>query len=261
MSGILSSIWPILSSYRPNAARDRQAQPKRFGAFEATYYPPNFGLRRPRNDKEAQKLYNHIRTVAFWLDAAPLLSDLGLPFRAGLDDIISLIPLYGDLASGILQLYQIYLSFLFGVELNILGYMLLNTLADILVGIVPLIGDFLDNLFKSNLRNLALLEDWLLSSSSAQSKRYHILLMPAETTDFIPKPKTGSRFSTSWFGGGAASPEDAERERERTTGTLRATRRMGRNEGDGQFGASVPGPNNGKTRQRGRRDPVVEPLD
>lgn len=27
------------------------------------------------------RLYNHIRTVAFWLDAAPLLADLGLPFR------------------------------------------------------------------------------------------------------------------------------------------------------------------------------------
>ncbi len=27
------------------------------------------------------RLYNHIRTVAYWLDAAPVLADLGLPFR------------------------------------------------------------------------------------------------------------------------------------------------------------------------------------
>lgn len=85
------------------------------------------------------RLYNHIRTVAFWLDAAPLLADLGLPFRvsalvyklsglinakkAGLDDIISLVPIYGDILSGILQLYQVWLCFIFGVPRTLLGYM------------------------------------------------------------------------------------------------------------------------------------------
>jgi len=61
--------------------------------------------------------------VAFWLDASPLLSDLGLPFRAGLDDIISIIPLYGDIASAVLQLYQVWLSFVFGVPMQIIGWM------------------------------------------------------------------------------------------------------------------------------------------
>jgi hypothetical protein len=51
------------------------------------------------------------------------LADLGLPFRAGLDDLISLVPLYGDILSGFLQLYQVYLCFLFGVELRTLGFM------------------------------------------------------------------------------------------------------------------------------------------
>lgn len=78
MSSVLSAIWPFLSSYRPNAARDRQCalfivfwdvadfryalpraqrekQPLRFGAFEATYKPPGFGIRSPRNDDEAQR--------------------------------------------------------------------------------------------------------------------------------------------------------------------------------------------------------------
>jgi len=68
-------------------------------------------------------LYNHIRTCAFYLDAAPVLSDLGLPFRAGLDDIISLVPLYGDIVSGILQLYQVFLCWLFGVPAQICGMM------------------------------------------------------------------------------------------------------------------------------------------
>lgn len=90
-----------------------------------------------------RRLYNHIRTVAFWLDAAPLLTDLGLPFKVclitahavgirrslqslaqvGIDDIVSLVPIYGDVIAGILQLYQVFLSFLFGIDYSILGWM------------------------------------------------------------------------------------------------------------------------------------------
>lgn len=50
-------------------------------------------------------------------DAAPVLADMGLPFRAGLDDIISLVPLYGDIAAGVLQLYQVWLAFVFGIPI------------------------------------------------------------------------------------------------------------------------------------------------
>ncbi|WVN90912.1 uncharacterized protein L203_106157 [Cryptococcus depauperatus CBS 7841] len=232
MTSVLSALWSILPYYRPNAARDRQSQherqPVRFGAFEATYRPPGLGLRSPKNDQEAQKLYNHIRTVAFWLDAAPVLADFGLPFRAGLDDIISLVPIYGDIISGILQLYQVWLCFIFGVSRNVLGYMLFNVLIDCLVGIIPLVGDFIDNLFKSNLRNLALLEDWLLTSPQA-NKSFHILLMP-ETTEFLPKSKN-PRFTSGWFGvGQAKAEENEERKRERTTGKVKKTRRMGKDE-------------------------------
>ncbi|EIW72184.1 hypothetical protein M231_01843 [Tremella mesenterica] len=256
MSGIFGSIWPILSSYRPNAARTRQAQkdraPERFGAFEPTYIPPGYAIVRPRTDKEAQRLYNHVRTVAFWLDAAPLLSDLGLPFRAGLDDIISLVPIYGDILSGVLQLYQVWLSFIYGVPYEILGRMLLNVILDVIIGFVPLFGDVLDNLFKSNLRNLSLLEEWLLSAPSAQ--KYHILLMP-DGGEFLPKPKTSSAWS-SWFSGTSV---DEVRERERMEGRVYKTRRMGKDEGVGAGVGGASGSNAGGTRKR--RDPVFEPVD
>lgn len=90
---------------------------------------------------------------------------------------MSLVPIYGDLLSGILQLYQVFLSFLFGIDYAILGWMVsfesiwpiecltddnssqfLTVLIDIVVGIVPVLGDYLDYLFKANLRNLETLE-------------------------------------------------------------------------------------------------------
>lgn len=140
--------------------------------------------------------------------------------------------MYGDIVSGILQLYQVWLSFVFGVPLNILGYMVLNVILDVLVGLVPLLGDFLDNLFKSNLRNLALLEKWLIDSPVA-SRKYHILLMP-ESNEFLPKPKRESSWASGWFGS-RATPDES-RQWERKTGKVKQTRRMRRDEGEGEMG-------------------------
>jgi hypothetical protein len=36
---------------------------------------------RQRIAADESRLYNHVRTVAYWLDAAPVLADLGLPFK------------------------------------------------------------------------------------------------------------------------------------------------------------------------------------
>jgi hypothetical protein len=90
-------------------------------------------------------MIRQLPSVAFWLDAAPLLSDLGLPFKvsrqrpsespafnldemlhspqAGWSEVIGLVPVYGDLVAAVLQLYQVYLSFLFGIGYDLLGWM------------------------------------------------------------------------------------------------------------------------------------------
>lgn len=58
-----------------------------------------------------------------------------------------------------------------------------------------ILGDVLDNLFKSNLRNLALLEDHLL-----RQKQHTILLMP-QGGAFLPKPASAKH---SFWGRGKA---------------------------------------------------------
>jgi hypothetical protein len=119
---ILGALWTLYRAYTPGATRNRERQVRRFGAFKPTWMPPSY-YRAPRTDREAQRMYNHIRTAAFYMDAAPALSDLGLPFRAGLDDIVSLVPLYGDIVSGLLQLYTVFLCWLFGVPIAVLVQM------------------------------------------------------------------------------------------------------------------------------------------
>ncbi|KAG8779153.1 hypothetical protein FRC12_024607 [Ceratobasidium sp. 428] len=149
-----------------------------WGPFHPTYYA--FPIRKPLGDAEAQKLYNHIRTVAWWLDALPFLTHAGLPFKVGVDDIISAFPIWGDFAGALLSVYQVFLSWMFGVPQSILIRMMINVVVDMFLGIIPILGDALDVLFKANLRNLDLLEDWLLKDAP-----YKIALMPKK--EFLPR--------------------------------------------------------------------------
>ncbi|CAE6495425.1 unnamed protein product [Rhizoctonia solani] len=180
-------LYKYFTGRASNANARRPTNPDEYasswGPFRPTYY--TFPIRRPLTDVEAQKLYNHIRTVAWWLDALPFLTNAGLPFKVGVDDIISALPVWGDLFSTVLSLYQVYLSWIFGVPMAILIRMIINVIIDLFVGIVPFIGDALDVLFKANLRNLDLLEDWLLKDAP-----YRIALMPSK--EFLPR-KTGTR--------------------------------------------------------------------
>lgn len=133
------------------------------------------------------------------------------------------------------------------LELNL---QVLNVIADVLVGVVPIIGDLLDNLFKSNLRNLDMLEKWLLDETS-QASKYHILLMP-DVPEFIPNVAKVKSERRGWFGHGGVDPEElAARTEEVKSGRVRRTRRMGKEECiPVGAGGTIPKP-----------DPVVEPLD
>ncbi|KAG9081103.1 hypothetical protein FRC06_005823 [Ceratobasidium sp. 370] len=187
----------------PNSNTNRtnpEEYAKSWGPFHPTYY--TFPIRKPLGDAEAQKLYNHIRTVAWWLDALPSLTHAGLPFKVGIDDIIGTLPIWGDFAGAVLSVYQVFLSWIFGVPRPILNYMVINVVVDMFLGIIPALGDVLDVLFKANLRNLDLLEDWLLKDAP-----YKVALMPKK--EFLPR-KTAA-------GASNRSARDKYRNRTKTT--------------------------------------------
>lgn len=48
-------FWDVADVRYALPRAQREKQPLRFGAFEATYKPPGFGIRSPRNDDEAQR--------------------------------------------------------------------------------------------------------------------------------------------------------------------------------------------------------------
>ncbi|CAG8498463.1 26_t:CDS:10 [Paraglomus brasilianum] len=117
-------------------------------------YPPK---KRPQNPREAQALYESIRTMALWLDSIPYI-----PFPIGIDAIIGVIPGVGDLAGFFLGCYQIHLiSFFPNFPQILLAKMIGLVIVDAFVGLIPWIGDALDLLFKANIQNLFMLEKWL----------------------------------------------------------------------------------------------------
>jgi hypothetical protein len=99
---------------------------------------------------------DQLRRWAVLLDSAFRIP--GTNIRFGLEGIVGLIPGVGDLASplytGALLVEGLRRRLPFVVQAR----MVLNSAIDMLMGLVPLLGDVVDIAWKANLRNLALLE-------------------------------------------------------------------------------------------------------
>jgi len=97
-----------------------------------------------------------LRTLAYWLDAG--IPVPGTSFRFGLDPIIGLIPGFGDAVGAVLSGGILIEAAMMGVSRATMLRMALNIAIDSLVGSVPVVGDLFDFVWKSNLKNMALLD-------------------------------------------------------------------------------------------------------
>lgn len=106
---------------------------------------------------ETRRELKRLRRLARLLDEA-----IGIPgtkFRVGLDSLVGLVPLAGDGLTAVASGYIIHQARKLGVRKRTLAKMYRNVVLDVLIGIVPLVGDLFDVGFKSNTRNLGLLEE------------------------------------------------------------------------------------------------------
>jgi hypothetical protein len=75
--------------------------------------------------------------------------------------VLGLVPGLGDFSGAILSGYVVLLGARLGAPQSVILRMLGNVAVDTVGGSVPLLGDLFDVGFKSNLRNVALLDRWL----------------------------------------------------------------------------------------------------
>ncbi len=111
------------------------------------------------NTTERLVTLNRIRKLSRLMDTAIRIPVIN--FRIGLDPIIGLVPGAGDLVSTAFSTYIIYLAARFNLPREVLARMIFNIGLEAVVGSVPLVGDLFDAYYKSNIRNLALLEQHL----------------------------------------------------------------------------------------------------
>jgi uncharacterized protein DUF4112 len=119
---------------------------------------------RPR--RVAGEVVGHSRTERFeaferrYARISSLLDDLvpipGTSQRVGLDPVIGLVPWVGDLVSAGVGLWLIAEAARFRIPGVVLARMVLNTLVDLVVGAIPVLGDLFDVVSRSNRRNLEL---------------------------------------------------------------------------------------------------------
>src|SRR5437667_2862921 len=82
----------------------------------------------------------------------------GTRFKFGLDGIIGLAPVVGDLAGAAISGYGVIAALRMGAPASVIANMLLNLVIDAGIGAVPVVGDLFDFGWKANRRNLDLLE-------------------------------------------------------------------------------------------------------
>ncbi|NEP16751.1 MAG: DUF4112 domain-containing protein [Leptolyngbya sp. SIO4C1] len=102
---------------------------------------------------------NRIRRLSRLMDTA--LRIPGTRFRFGLDPIIGLVPGLGDLVTTAISGYILFLAARFRLPGSVFKQMVFNIALETIVGAIPFLGDIFDAFYKSNVRNLALLETYL----------------------------------------------------------------------------------------------------
>jgi hypothetical protein len=82
----------------------------------------------------------------------------GTKFRIGLDPLIGLVPVAGDIVPALIGLYLVYEARQLGASRWLQAKMVGNLLLDMAGGAVPMVGDFFDVMFRAHHRNLKLLQ-------------------------------------------------------------------------------------------------------
>ena len=100
-----------------------------------------------------------LEAVAKLLDIAFVVPVTNI--RYGIDGIIGLIPVVGDIIAAALSLWLVREARTLGAPWHVTARMLGNVAIQGVMGTVPVAGDALDVLFRANIRDMRLLRRWI----------------------------------------------------------------------------------------------------
>ena len=85
----------------------------------------------------------------------------GTSRRIGLDSIVGLVPVLGDVVTAAMGAWLVWEARNLGMSKFHIARMTGNVAFDTVIGFVPFLGDAVDFLFRSNTRNLRIVKRWL----------------------------------------------------------------------------------------------------
>jgi len=108
---------------------------------------------------EVDEAISRLDALATVMDS--LVTIPGTKVRIGVDALLGLVPVIGDIASQAISGYLIWEARRLGASKLVIGRMIANSAVDTVVGAVPFLGDAFDVAFRANKRNVALLRTHL----------------------------------------------------------------------------------------------------
>ncbi len=117
-------------------------------------------MKRVTREPDRSRALSEVQTMAWLLDNSIPVPGTG-GRRFGIDALIGLVPVVGDLVSGSIGLFVVWRGSRLRLPRIVVARMLANTALDVMVGAIPLAGDAFDLWFKSNTRNLNLMRRYL----------------------------------------------------------------------------------------------------
>jgi hypothetical protein len=118
--------------------------------------------RSETTDAADEATLERARTMATLLDESVRIPKVG--YRVGLDPVLGLVPVSGDLVAAIASLYVVYAAIDVGVPTRKILLMLGRVGVDLAVGSLPVVGTLVDAAWKNNQRNVRTIEAHLESA-------------------------------------------------------------------------------------------------
>ena len=101
----------------------------------------------------------------------------GTGIRFGLDPLLSLMPVLGDLITLVISSMLIYTMHSHGASRKVVVKMMLNAGLDTLIGAIPLVGTVFDVFYRANDRNVRLLKEHYFEGKHQGSGTGLLLMM------------------------------------------------------------------------------------
>lgn len=106
----------------------------------------------PDVSRDPQAVRNRVEAMEKILERALVIPGINRPI--GLDSLVGLIPVVGDIVTALMGAYIVWEARNLGMSKWQLSRMAANVGIDTALGVVPLAGDVFDFLWRSNSRNL-----------------------------------------------------------------------------------------------------------